>query len=257
MMAANVGKFSQEHIMTTMIQTSIPSKRLANAVVTWLGVVIGLVIIKLLLSFFPDAFADPNQAAVFAWPMLAILSAVGLGGVFLAERTSFPDPLDALVPIWQRFLLPLGVGSVLGSGYVALDLSTGFSQLIAANHGLQQQYTGFWPMLLIFSAAAVIQTVIFRLMPLPLLLWLISSVLLGGRRQEQIFWLLAIPLAALEPLAQARDLLVLPPLVAVAIATFYYAVCLVEVGFLRKYGFLAAILARLGFYFVWHVLYVH
>ena len=30
-----------------------------------------------------------------------------------------------------------------------------------------------------------------------------------------------------------------------------------QAAFLRRYGFLAAILVRFGFYVVWHVLYIH
>lgn len=243
--------------MSTLTMPAKPKLRLPNSFLVWLAVVAGLGLAKWLLGFFPNAFADPQQAAFFTWPALIFISGLGFVGVWLAERTGFPDPLAIQVLAWRRFLLPLTVGVIFGGGYVLLDRATGFSQLIAAHHGVQQQYTGFLPMLLIFAVAAVIQTLIFRILPLSLLLWLIANWLLRGRGQAKTFWLLAILLSALEPLAQTSDLAILPLSVMAADALFYYAVCLTEASFFRQYGFLAAILARFGFYFVWHVLYVH
>jgi hypothetical protein len=225
----------------------------------WLTLVAALVLVKIsLMAFFPQALADPDQARLFSWPALAIFSAIGFLAVLLAGRTGFPAAWDARIPARRRLLLPLAGGAALGVAMVALDHFTGLSLLIAANHGLAQQYTGLVPMLLSFAVAApIIVEVLYRLLIIPLLLWLVSSVILRGRGQERTFWVLAAVLSALEPFTQTPDLRVLPPVVMLMDATLMYGVNLTQAAFFRKCGFLASILVRAGFYLVWHVLYVH
>jgi hypothetical protein len=60
-----------------------------------------------------------------------------------------------------------------------------------------------------------------------------------------------------EITSQQPDLQVLPLVIALAVGLFYFVLNLTQVVFFRRYGFLAAILVRVGFYFVWHALYVH
>jgi hypothetical protein len=112
-------------------------------------------------------------------------------------------------------------------------------------------------MLLIFTAAPILVEVLYRLLLIPLLLWLISTVILSGRAQNTIFWVLAVATSLLEPLTQFPDLQILSPGVASILAAEYFAINLTQAYFFRKYGFLAAILVRVGFYVVWHVLYIH
>ncbi len=112
-------------------------------------------------------------------------------------------------------------------------------------------------MLFAFSGASVLVEIIYRILPIPLLLWLISNVMLRGRGQSQVFWILALLLSALEPLGQITDLAALPVPIMVIDTSLQYAENFVEVTFFRKYGFLSAILVRFGFYLIWHVLYVH
>jgi len=233
--------------------------KLSNSVLVWLALAACLVLVKVSLTvFFPNALADPDQAALFAWPALGIFSGIGLVGVLLSERTGFPAAWDTRISTWRRLLLPVGVGMAFGVAMTALDYATHFSQLIAANHGLKQQYTGFAPMFLAFSIGApVIVEVVYRLLLIPLLLWVISNVILRGRGQTPTFWVLAVLLSAFEPLGQASDLRVLPVPVMVIDAALQYALNLTQAAFFRKYGFLASILVRAGFYLVWHVVYIH
>lgn len=231
----------------------------SQSVAVWLMLVAVLGLVKtVLLIFFPGALADPDQAALFSWVTLGIFSLVGLIGVFFAERTGFPAAWDARIAASRRLLAPLVAGLALGVAMMILDRFTGLSRLIAANHGLPQQYTGFVPMFLSFAVAApILVEALYRLLILPLLLWLISNVLLKGRGQDRTFWVLAIVLSALEPFTQTPDLRVLPPVVMALDATLQYLLNLTQAAFFRKCGFLAAIVVRAGFYLVWHVLYVH
>jgi hypothetical protein len=222
-----------------------------------LGACLALVSISLTFLY-PNGLADPNQATLFRMPAIGIIWGVGLLGVLLSERTGFPDAWDTSTSAWRRLVLPAVVGIVLGVAMMILDYVTHFSQLIAAHHGLKQQYTEFMPMFLAFSVGgSILVEVIYRLLPIPLLLWLISTVILKKRGQTQTFWVLAILLSALEPLGFTSDLSVLPIPVMVMDASLMYVVNLTQATFFRKYGFLASILVRAGFYLVWHALYVH
>jgi hypothetical protein len=116
--------------------------RISSSYLVWLALVAYLVLVKLILdTFLPRAFADPSQAAVFGWAPLGLFSGLGLVGVWLSRKTGFPEAWDTRLPAWQRLLLPVLVGLVFGGLYVGADRLAGFSSLIAARHGLAQQYT--------------------------------------------------------------------------------------------------------------------
>ena len=99
--------------------------------------------------------------------------------------------------------------------------------------------------------------VVYRLFLVPFALWLLSNLILKGRAQSSLFWVLAILTSALEPLTQFPDLQILPAGLAVLLGLEYFAINLTQAAFFRKRGFLAAILVRLGFYLVWHLMYIH
>lgn len=120
----------------------------------WLGVMLYLSLVKLLLdTWLPGAFADPDQAALFAWPNIGAYTLLGLLGVWLADHSGFSRPWTGWVLSRSAVLVPLFGGLALGVALVALDLTTGFSTILVASHGLKQQFTGYLPMFLIFSAA--------------------------------------------------------------------------------------------------------
>lgn len=224
----------------------------------WFALIGYFVLVKLALeAFFPNAFADPDQAAFFQWISIAIFGVVGFIGVVLSEHTGFPDAWTALKTNPRRVLYAAGMGLAFGALFVAFDLATGFTRYIVAAHGVAQQYTGFVPMALAFSAASIIVEVVHRLLIIPLLLFVISNLVLRGRWQEQIFWVLAIPLSALEPLLQSRDILALPSNLAPVYAVIFFGLNFVQVVLFRRYGYLSSYLMRVAFYLVWHAVYAH
>jgi hypothetical protein len=232
-------------------------RHMSGSIKVWLALAGFLAVTKIVLdAFFPTALADPAQAAFFQWLPLGIISLAGLIGVVLSERTGFPDVLNAPIPAWKRIGLPILVGLALSIIPVALDSMTHFQQLIAARHGLTLQYTGFVPMLLAFTAGAIIVEVIYRLVPIPLVMWL-SSLVLKQKGQSLIFWTLAILTSFLEPMGMIQDLGVIPGMVMPIVTANILVVNFAQAAFFRKYGFLAAILVRAAFYLVWHAIYVH
>lgn len=233
--------------------------RLTGSMRVWLGVLLVMAAVKIVLStWYPNAFADPSQASFFQWESLIAIWLMGLLGVWLSQRTGFPDALDPDVSMWQRVGLPLGVGVVTGGLFALADLWLHFTSVAASQQGVTQQYTGFVPTLLSFLVAAVIVVVVFQLLVIPLPLWLISTVVKASRAREAVFWVLAVATSCLEPLTQ-----LLPTAQAMSVGVVVFLAVtqfLVNMGqavLFRRYGYLSAILLRVGFYLVFHVLYIH
>jgi len=224
----------------------------------WLGVTLYLGLVKLILdTWLPGAFADPDQAALFAWPNIGAYALLGLLGVWLANHSGFPRPWTGWVVSRSAVLIPLVGGLILGAALMALDLTTGFTKILAASHGLKQQFTGYLPMFLIFSAAPAIVTLIYPLVPIALLQWLFAERLLKGHRRAAVFWTLGVLTSLLEPLGLIDSMLVMPWLVALTYFLHLFGLNLFEATIFRRYGFLAAIAVRVTFYVIWHVIYIH
>lgn len=229
-----------------------------NSVYVWLILVAYLFLTKSILdALLPHAFADPAQAALFGWGNLGIFSIIGLVGVFLSQKTGFPAAWTGEHPFRKAILFPILIGFGIGILMVSIDQAAGFTKLIAARHGVAQQFTDFPSMLFIFTAASIIVEVVYRLFLIPVLLWLISNLILKAKAQSIVFWILAVLSSLLEPLGQYPDLHVVPRLLTIILAAIYFGINLTQAGFFRKYGFLAAIMIRMGFYFVWHIVYIH
>ena len=147
------------------------------------GLMAFLVGIKLTLTYFPQVFRSPAQTAVFEWKFLAIWTVTGLLGVMLAARTGFPSAWGEPGTNAKRVWLPLALGAVA----IITDIATGWSKLVAEKMHLPTIYIAFPASVLIYPGGAVIVEVIYRLLLIPLLLWLISSVILRGRHEQRIF----------------------------------------------------------------------
>jgi len=77
----------------------------------YLGLMAFLVAIKLVLTYFPEVFRSPAQAAVFEWKFLAIWTVSGLLGMMLADRSGFPQAWGEPGTNAKRVWLPLVLGS--------------------------------------------------------------------------------------------------------------------------------------------------
>ncbi|PWT85741.1 MAG: hypothetical protein C5B56_13555, partial [Proteobacteria bacterium] len=161
-----------------------------------------LVVVKLVLTGFPAVFRSPSQAAVFAWPFLLAWSVLGFTGVFLADRTGFPAAWGNGISVKQRFLPPTLLGSVLGVLAILTEMRTGWTKIVAAKMHLPSIHIALPASILIYPGGAIIVELAYRIFLLPLLLWLISSVILRGRAQARVFWILAVITSLIEPLTQ-------------------------------------------------------
>lgn len=211
-----------------------------------------LVLVKLGLTFLPEVLRSPAQAKVFEWPWLALWTALGAAGVWLSERTGFP-------PAWEeetarrRLLEPALWGIGFGLLAIATDAATGWAAWVAAKIGQPSIHIPFPASLAIYPGGAIIVEILYRLFPIPALLWLVSNKLLRGRGQEPTFWTLAALTSFAEPLGDL-GLRELGFATMAAVFAQDYALNFAQAWFFRKRGFLAAIVVRVVFYLLWHVL---
>jgi hypothetical protein len=233
------------------------STSLSVSVKVWLGVVAYLVLVKMVITFFPATFKSIDQAAVFAWPALGIWAMLGFIGIWFAHRTGFPSAWETRLSNQQRLLIPIVIGLAYAGFEIAFDRLTGYSKFESALHGGLRANIDFPASLLIYPGGAVIVEVCYRLFLLPVLLWLISSVLLKHRGQTQLFWVLAILASLIEPLTQDLAALQLGAVMLTAVLLKGFGLNFLQAALFRKSGFLAAMLMRVAFYLIWHVLYVH
>jgi hypothetical protein len=155
-------------------------------------------------------------------------------------------------------VLPGLIGFGLAVVLIAFDLATGATSAINAARGVEQQFTDLPSMFLIFSAGAIYVEPIYRLLLIPLPLWLVSNLLLRGRFQAPVLGTLALLASAFEPFDQLAAPAAQLGLPATAfLAAHGFALNLVQAACFRRYGFVASIAVREGFYFLWHVVYIH
>ena len=216
----------------------------------YLGLVAFMVAVKVTFLLFPTVFPGADQEGAFYWTTIFTIAVMGFIGLILARRTGFPGVWDATVSNRQRFLIPAVIGFAYGIITVIIDLRN------PSPVHLQL------PLSIPFYAyGALLLEIMLRLFTIPLLVWLFSNVILRGRWQMQVFWIAAIIAALYEPLPHMREQLSGVSGLAVFIVISKWAIeplflANVVSGWLfRKYGFLAALVMRLSFYLIWHIIY--
>jgi hypothetical protein len=238
--------------------------RNARSFLIYLGLIACLVGIKLAIDCLPHAiFASASQAGIFAWPSLAIIGSLGLIGVWLSSRTGFPGMwqpgLNMRAWLWRSVWLGIAFALI----EIGWDYATNASHIAAERIGIPAFHIAFPASAIIYPGGAIIVEILFRLVPLPLVVFLISNLALRGKRQNQVFWAAAILLSAFEPVSQSGLLSLalghefkmrgLEGLVAGEMIQGY-AMNLAQAYLFRRAGFLAPVLFRICYYILWHVL---
>ena len=223
----------------------------------YLALMAYLAAVKLALTFMPNVFRSPAQAAVFAWPAIALFTVLGAVGVYLADRTGFP-PAWGMTPNEnaKRVWLPSLLGIALGLIAIVTEKLTHWTEMVAAKMQLPSIHIAWPASLLIYPGGAIIVEVAYRIFLVPLLLWLVSSVILRGRQQERVFWVLAVITALLEPASQDLHAVIAGPARGTFALVFVedFVLNILQAWLFRRQGLLSAILLRVVFYLVWHVL---
>ena len=176
-----------------------------------------------------------------------LLVALGGVGLYIAPRTGFADLIDSRVSNWQRWGRPALVGLAFGlADWLVYTLVIHPEPVTALTPFMQP----FPYSVLLYGSGALYVEVLYRLIPIPLLLWFIGGLLLHDPQNERLFWVLAGLTSLIEPLDQL--ITDSPGLIAYSFGTGY-AMNLVQALFFRWYGFGAGLSVRLGHYALWHV----
>ena len=215
----------------------------------------------------PQGSLLPAQQLPASKPVIALVSAAialvlygGLGfvGLKLSQKLGFADLWDPKVSNKQRFLLPAFIGIGLGIFFIIADAI--FSQFQALGPLPHPPF----PTSLVGSAAAGIgEELIFRLFFISFGVWLISYVVLKGKWQDQVFWIVAFLSALAFALGHLPSMMLLldfktvseiPPVLMSEIILLNGVLSLFAAYYFRKFGFLAAVGIHFWADVVWHVI---
>jgi hypothetical protein len=238
---------------TSALENRRTNSLLSKPVLIFFGLVAYLIAVKLLITFYPAAFRSTTQAAVFEWKFLALWTILGWIGVVLSQKTGFPEPWNGGIPNTHRILLPFLIGISLGILAIGTDWITGWTHFVANKMHMKTIHIDFPASLLIYPGGAIIVNIVYRVFPIPFLMWIISNLILKGRSQNKVFWILAALLSFVEPLGDIQ-LKELGFGTMSAVFVQDYALNIIEMWLFRTLGFLAPIFMRIFFYLLWHVL---
>jgi hypothetical protein len=211
-----------------------------------------------LVADVPLPASKPVMALTTAAIYLIVYGGLGFIGLKLARKLGFADLWDPAVSQRQRFLLPALVGVGLGVFFILVD------QTLAPWHEFGPLPHPPFPTSIVASIAAGIgEEIIFRLFFITFWVWLISSLLLKGRWQIQIFWIVAIVsalafafghLPSVMFLLGVETIQTIPPLLLVEIVLLNGVLSLFAAHYFRLYGFLAAVGIHFWADVIWHVI---
>src|SRR5512143_528270 len=129
----------------------------------------------------------PSVALVAGAGVLVIYGALGLIGLFLWRKLGLPELWDSSVTNRQRFLIPAIAGAVVGIVLVVGDL------VFRSFNGIGSFPHPPFPTSLVASLAAGIgEETVFRLFFISLWTWLVSRVILRGRFQPVVYWVVSV-----------------------------------------------------------------
>lgn len=229
------------------------ASHLSTSALTLIVLLSYLVFVKLLLILSPTKLASAQQAQALGWPAIALYWILAWAGFWLSSRTGFPDIWDVRISNQRRILFPVLLGLGLGALAVVGDFTTGWSRVVAERLHLATIHIPLPMSAAIYPAGGIITDILFRLFPLPLLVFLISNLLLRKRAPNATFWSSAAVLSCLEGLS-SPEFIRLHPGLAAYIFFEGYLVNFTQAAVFRKLGFFSCAMVRVAFYVVWHIL---
>ena len=205
----------------------------------------------LLLSQMQVPYPHPSQAESLRLEVIGPILALGCLGAWLFGWLKVVPASEGKT--WPRMV---GMAVILGLAFgllaVALDTLLGLSKTMAQELRIHNIHLP-WPYApLAYTAGAVVVESLYRIIPIPLVLFLVTKLLLRGRGLTVTFWVVAVLTALLEPVSQA-GILSQHPTLMICVALFIFVVNLVGAWLLRRYGVAAPLLMRITLYGVWHV----
>jgi hypothetical protein len=202
--------------------------------------------------------SKPVMALATGGMLLIGYGGLGYLGLRLAQRLGFPALWDPELSHRQRWLVPALVGAATGLFFVVADA------LLRPLHGSGPLPHPPFPTSIVASTTAAIgEELVFRLFFIPLWMWLISTLLLRGRWQNGVFWIVAVLSALAFALGHLPAVMLtlgidqvsdVPIALMAEIVLLNGVLSLLAAHYFRRYGFLAAVGIHFWADVVWHVL---
>jgi len=223
-------------------------KKVSPSVIVYLLILVVIVILRLLISIFPAGQIASQMVNLTDSLSIGAIWVVGWVGVYLAPGTGFTGMWQKEISNIKRFLEPALIGVGIGL------LSIGFD-LIQPLGG--ESLIKFPASLVAYPLAGILEEIIFRLFLTTTLVWMFSNMLLRGKWQEVVFWMVNVFLGVFYTLSQLSQYQSLVGTIDILVLARFFVVIavyfLLAAYYYRKYGFLAAISMRLGDYLVWNI----
>jgi hypothetical protein len=210
----------------------------------------------LFITFVGAGLEDDPRKALFGLIPVVLFALLGALGVYLSSLVGLPAALDLRVTNRSRFFYPALVGLFLGIVSIVIELLSGGIDFVLREMAWDRFNAPLPGSLLLYSAGAVILEVVYRLLPIPLLMWVASKLGYPDRLKLFLFWSLAVLTSVLEPAGQTAFAFDAGrPDVALSQFALGFVYNLAQAYWFLRAGFLAAISLRWGHYAVWHIIY--
>jgi hypothetical protein len=187
-----------------------------------------------------------------------VYGGLGFIGLILSRKLNLPEIWDSAVSNRQRFLIPAMVALGLGVIFIVGDL------LFSSINGIGRFPHPPFPSSIVGSISAGIgEEILFRLFFISFWTWLISKVILRGRWQTQVYWIISIFAAIAFGMSHLPGIMFLygwktfaevPTMLLVELLLLNGILGLFAAYYRRKYGFLAPVGIHLWTDIVWHVI---
>ena len=224
-------------------------KRISPSVYVYFIILVAIIALHFLIGLFPSEMISTQMVNLTDTLSIAAIWVVGWVGVYLAKGTGFAGMWQKDISPVKRFLEPALIGIGIGGLAILFDL-------LQPLQG--ESLIRFPASLAAYPLAAILEEIIFRLFLTSTFVWIFSNVLLRGKGQDVVFWIVNIFLAlfyTLTQLSQYQSLVADLDLVVVARFFVVIAVYFILAAFYyRRSGFLSAITMHLGYYLVWFII---
>lgn len=210
-----------------------------------------LIAVKVFIIFNPEMLRSVAQVGVFEWYFLLLWTVLGSIGILLAIKSGFAQPWDKSISLALRFYYPILIGLSLGTLAVRVDSQTHWADWVAQQLKIATIHIPFPASLPIYLGGAIIVEIVYQIFPIALLYFLISKVIMK-KDSPVVFWVLAVLTSLLEPAGSIS--LYKHSLVAAVLVVSHDAVNLSQAWFHKTAGFISALLVRVGYYLIWHIL---
>lgn len=189
---------------------------------------------------------------------LLIYGGLGIIGLLLSRKLSFPEIWDSAVTNRQRFIIPAMVALPIAIIIILGD------QLFAPINGIGHFPHPPFPTSIIASIAAGIgEEIIFRLFLTCFWTWLVSCIILRGRWQAQTYWVVSVIAAIAFGIGHLPSIMYLngwtsfsqaPTMLVVEMILLNGILSLFAAYYFKKYGFLVPVGIHFWADIVWHVI---